>query len=55
MMHSGAGDFFTRTGDAAMIGALLRWIFRSAVLTVLLRVVSRLFPSLRKILRIIFR
>jgi hypothetical protein len=38
-----------------MIGVLIRWLFRSAVLAVLLRVIGRFFPALRRILRIIWR
>jgi hypothetical protein len=38
-----------------MIAALLRWIFKSALLAVLFRVIGRFFPSLRRILRAVWR
>jgi len=38
-----------------MIGLLFRWIFKSAILAVLLRIVGRFFPDLRRILRIVWR
>jgi hypothetical protein len=38
-----------------MIGMLIRFLFRSAIATILLRVVGRFFPSLRRVLRIIWR
>ena len=38
-----------------MIGILFRWIFRSFVLSALLRIVPRIFPILAKLLRIFRR
>jgi hypothetical protein len=38
-----------------MIAALFRWIFKSAILAVLLRLLGRFFPALRRILRIVWR
>jgi hypothetical protein len=38
-----------------MIGVLLRWLIRSVLLTVAVRILGRLFPSLRRLLRIFRR
>jgi hypothetical protein len=38
-----------------MIGALLRFVFRSILATVLMRIVGRFFPALRRVLRIVWR
>lgn len=38
-----------------MIGILFRWVFRTLFLTVLMRVVGRFFPALRRILRVVWR
>lgn len=38
-----------------MIGALLRWLFRSVLLTLLLRLAGRFFPALARLLRVLRR
>jgi hypothetical protein len=42
-------------GKVEMIGMLLRWIFKSVLLSVVMRVVAKFFPSLRRILRSVWR